>query len=357
MIQNNRPIAVGLIGLGRSGWGIHAKAALAQPQLFNVVAVTDPLIPRMQDATATLGAKPCASVDDLLADHDVELVVVASPNPFHRPQAIQALEAGKHVICEKPFGLTTADVDAMIAAAQTSGKVLQPFQQRRYEDDFRKVKDICESGLLGRIEFIRICWHGFKRRWDWQTSKACAGGTMNNNGPHLIDHALELFGEGEPQVWSDMRRCLCSGDAEDHLKIVLKAPGKPTIEIDLTDVVAFGQDRWLVCGSAGGLRGNADSLEWKWVDWSTMPQRPLSLESTPDRSYNSEQLPWQHANWRPAAAADSGAGAAPAEAPVLALYRDLYRTIREGAPQVITPQDVRRRVLVMEKARQISGMY
>lgn len=357
MTKSNRPISVGLIGLGRSGWGIHAQAALAQPNLFKVVATTDPLVPRMQEAATVLGARPCASVSDLLAQDDVGLVVVASPNPFHRPQVIQALEAGKHVICEKPFGLTTADADAMIAASQKSGKILQPFQQRRYEDDFRKVKEICDSGLLGRIEFIRICWHGFKRRWDWQTSRSCAGGTMNNNGPHLIDHAMELFGEGEPEVWSDMRRCLCSGDAEDHLKIVLKGSGKPTIEIELTDIVAFGQDRWLVCGSAGGLRGNADGLEWKWVDWSTMPSRPLSLESTPDRSYNSETLNWQHGTWRPAAAADSGAGATPAAAPVLALYRDLYQTIREGKPQAITPQSVRRRVLVMEKARKASGMY
>lgn len=120
---------------------------------------------------------------------------------------------------------------------------------------------------------------------------------MNNNGPHLIDHAMELFGDGEPGVWSDMRRCLCSGDAEDHLKIILRGPGKPTIEIELTDVVAYGQDCWLVCGTAGGLRGNAGGLEWKWVDWSTMPSRPLCLESTPDRSYNSGTLPWPRPSW------------------------------------------------------------
>ena len=357
MSEHAGPIRVGLIGLGRSGWSIHAKAYQSIPEFYKAVAVTDRLEQRMRDAAGELNATACASVDELLAQKDVELVVVASQNKDHKDHVVRALQAGKHVLCEKPFGLTTADADAMITAANKSGKVLQAFQQRRYEEDFRKVKEICDSGLLGKIEFIRICWHGFKRRWDWQTVKACGGGTMNNNGPHLIDHALELFGDGEPDVWADMRRCLCSGDAEDHLKIILKGADKPTIEIELSDVFAYGQDRWLVCGTSGGLRGNAEHLEWKWVDWSTMPDRPLSLEPTPDRSYNFEKLNWQTDEWRPAAAADTGGGAAPSPAPVLALYRDLYRAIRLGQPQVITPQSVRRRVLVMERARRASGFY
>jgi predicted dehydrogenase len=355
--DTHNPIRVGLIGLGRSGWSIHAKAYQSIPELYKVVAVTDRIEQRRQDAAAELNAVACDTVDDLLAREDVEMVVVASQNKDHAPQVIRALNAGKHVLCEKPFGLTTADADAMIAASQQGRRVLQPFQQRRYEEDFQKVKQVCESGLLGRIEFIRICWHGFKRRWDWQTVKATGGGTMNNNGPHLVDHAMELFGDGEPEVWSDMRRCLCSGDAEDHLKIILRGKDKPTIEIELTDIVAYNQDRWLVCGTNGGLRGNADHLEWKWVDWSTLPDRPLSLEPTPDRSYNFEKLPWQTDSWKPAAVADTGGGAAPASAPVLAMYRDLYRSIREGAPQVVTPQSVRRRVAVMEKARRVSGFY
>jgi len=216
---------------------------------------------------------------------------------------------------------------------------------------------VINSGARGEIQFIRICWHGFKRRWDWQTSKSMGGGTMNNNGPHLIDHALEFFGDGDPGVWCEMRRCLCSGDAEDHLKIILTGKDKPTIDIELSDVFAYGQDRWLVCGTRGGLRGNADKLEWKWVNWESMPPRPLQMQSTPDRSYNFEKLDWQTATWQPEIQADAGGGAAPAPQPVLDLYTDLFKTIRLGAPQVITPESVRRRVVVMEKARKGGGMY
>ena len=148
-----------------------------------------------------------------------------------------------------------------------------------------------------------------------------------------------------------MRRCLCSGDAEDYLKVILTGAGHPTIEIELMDCIAFGQDRWLVNGTNGGLRGTATHLEWKWVDWKGTPERPLSLEPTPDRSYNREDLPWQTDSWELKTEADVGAGGAPSPQPVLDLYSSLYETIKNGKPQAITPQQVRIRVAVMEKAR------
>jgi len=346
------PIRVGIIGLGRSGWNIHVQALGMMPEMYRLVAVTDVWEERAAESAAAAGVRHAPTVEALLADPEVELVVVSSFNRFHAEQAIAALNAGKHVLCEKPFGLTTADVDAMIAASEKAGRLLQPFQQRRFEPDFARLREIIGSGILGNIEFIRICWHGFKRRWDWQTDRSTGGGTMNNNGPHLIDHALELFGEGqEPEVWADRRHGLCSGDAEDHLKIILTGKDRPTIEIELSDLFAYGSDRWQVCGTQGGLRGNADRLEWKWVDWTTMPERPLQLQPTPDRSYNSESLTWHTDSWQPQAHTDSGAGATPATQPTLRLYGDLFQSIRHGAPQTITPQSVRRRVLVMEKAR------
>jgi scyllo-inositol 2-dehydrogenase (NADP+) len=355
MSEKTGPIRVGIVGLGRSGWNIHARAYRSMPEMFKLVAVTDLWAERAAECARKDNVRHLPTFDAILADPDVEMVVVASYNRFHAEQATAALRAGKHVLCEKPFGLPTADADMMIDASQVAGRVLQPFQQRRYEHDFRKVKEICGSGRLGQLQFIRICWHGFRRRWDWQTTRSTGGGTLNNNGPHLIDHAMELFGEGEPTVWCEMRRGLCSGEAEDHLKIILTGQGKPTIDIELSDLFAFGQDRWLVCGTAGGLRGDGNKLEWKWVDWSAMPPRPLDLQSTPDRSYNRENLNWQTATWTPQTRADTGGGGVPADQPVIDLYNDLYKTIRHGAPQVITPQSVRRRVAVMEKARQFAG--
>lgn len=356
--MSNEPIKVGILGLGRSGWGIHWNFMRKAGDRFQVVAVTDAIPERLSASAAEIGCKACPDVETLLADPEVEMVVVSTFNHFHAPHARMALQAGKHVLCEKPFGLTVADVDGMIAAARASGKVLAPFQQRRHERDFQKVKEICNSGILGDIVHIRICWQGFKRRWDWQTSRERAGGALNNNGPHPLDHAVTLFGEDRmPDVWAQAKHCLCSGDAEDHLKFILSGAGHPTVEVELTDLWAFPQDRWTVAGTKGGLRGNEKHLEWKWVDWSSMVPRPLDMNPTPDRSYNSEKLEWQSDSWEPQGAVQTGgAGAAPPTDAVQILYTNLYAAIREGKPLDVTPESVRRRIAVMEKIRASAGI-
>jgi predicted dehydrogenase len=354
-MSNPSPIRVGISGFGRSGCNIHAQALAAMPDLYSIKAVFDPL----EDRRANLpqpGIVARTSFDELIADPEVELIIVASPNKWHARQARAALAAGKHVLCEKPFGFTTADVDSMIAAAKSAGRVLQPFQQRRYEADFLKVREICESGLLGKITHVRIAWHGFGRRWDWQTLRSYGGGQLYNNGPHLIDHGLELFGASEPEIWCDLKNSLSSGNAEDEFKILLRGENAPTIQLELLSTAAFGDERWRICGTAGGLRGNAQRLDWKWVNWADLPERPVDDRPTQNRSYNSEQLTWNEASWTPEAQADAGAGAAPAEQPVHDLYVDLWKTIRNGAPQPIPPEAVRRRVAVMEACYRQRGI-
>jgi len=354
----DQPIKVGILGLGRSGWGIHRSIIRTIPEEYEIVAVTDAIPDRLAQSAEEVGCRAYDDVESLLADADVELVVVSTFNHLHAPHSCQALAAGKHVLCEKPFGLTVADVDAMIAGAKAAGTVLAPFQQRRYERDFQKVMEVIDSGVLGEIVHIRICWQGFGRRWDWQTSRERAGGALNNNGPHSLDHAVALFGEeGTPEVWAKAGRYLCSGDAEDHLKYILSGEGHPTVEVELTAVWPYSQDRWTIAGSRGGMRGNEKRLEWKWVDFDGMGARPLDMNPTPDRSYNSEKLEWQTDSWEPQGKVQAGgAGAAPPPNSVLALYTDLHAAIRGGKPLTVTPQSVRRRVEAMELIRAAAGI-
>jgi hypothetical protein len=120
--QNSQPVRVGIAGLGRSGWGIHQNALKDLKDTYQIVAVADTDKSRSEEAAAEHGYRAYSDVADLVKDNEVELIVVATPNRFHGAQALQALEAGKHVVCEKPFGFTVADVDAMIAAAEKSKK-------------------------------------------------------------------------------------------------------------------------------------------------------------------------------------------------------------------------------------------
>ena len=236
--------------------------------------------------------------------------------------------------------------DRMIAVAQETGRLLTVNQNYRNRPAFLRLCEVIESGKLGRILMIRMARHGFSRRWDWQTLKQYGGGELNNTGAHAVDAALLLLGDVDPEVYCSMERTpLYSGDAESHVKIILRADGRPMIDIELTSACAFPQQEWLVMGTQGGLEGNSRMLRWRYFDPERLPPRPVSREPTVDRSYNREDLPWQEETCDLAASQDQGRAK---------VYRDLYATLRQGAPLAITPQSVRRQIAVLERCRELS---
>lgn len=343
----HEPIIAGIAGLGRAGWGIHVPALESLATHYRVAAVQDPDPARQAEAAGRLACRTYADFPDLLADPEVELVVVASPSHRHAEMSIAALEAGKHVLVEKPFATSLQEADAMIAAAERAGRTLTCGHNLRYAADFLKVREVIASGKLGQILVIRITSHGFGRRWDWQTLREFGGGLLNNNGSHLIDLALLLLGDGEADVSCQMVRTpLCSGDAEDHVKATLRAPGAPVIEVEVTSACAYPQEKWLIMGTQGGLAGSAAQLRWKCIDPRLLPPRPVSREPTPDRSYNSEPLPWVEEV--------CDLSKEPGGATHRRLYLDLYATLRQGAPLAITGASLRRQIAVLERCRHLS---
>jgi predicted dehydrogenase len=344
MTHSDSRIIIGIAGLGRSGWHIHANALEKLAEKYRVAAVMDTDAARRAEAAQKFGCRAYEDFSQLAQDSELEVVVVATPNHLHKAHVVEALKNGKHVICEKPFGINSGEAEAMTQAARSAGKLVAPFQNRRYEPHFQKVKSVIESGILGDVHTIRIAWHGFKRRWDWQTLTEFSGGDLNNTGPHVIDQALQLFGEAEPEVFVDLRNVLSSGDAEDHIKIVLKAAGSPTIDLELTSACAFPGDRWLVMADAGGLRGTVNELEWKWIDWSKLQPRPSERFPTPDRTYNSETLEWQSESCETCEGFDLI---------VSLFYEDFWRSVRENAPLFISPESVQRTIAVIEKCKSL----
>ena len=351
-MANEKPVSVGIIGLGRAGWGIHV-ATITQPVVakkFRIVAVSDLIGARMDEAKAAFGCRTYANMDDLLADKEVELVVVATFNNLHVPHSIAALKAGKHVLCEKPMATSLADADRAIQAAKESGKILTYDHQMRFEPAHCKVVEVIQSGKLGEIILMHLSQHMFRRRWDWQTLKQVGGGEMNNNGTHLVDEALQFLGEDvTPKVTSDLRRTPnCAGDADDHVKINLMAPGKPTIDVEVSNSMAMGAPHYQVFGTYGALVGDMDKLTWRFINPASLDERLPDPNPTPDRSYNRYDLPWQEEGWSAGNADQSG---------YVPLYLSLYETLRHGAPLAITPESVRRNIAVLEECRRQSALY
>ncbi|MDA1192191.1 MAG: Gfo/Idh/MocA family oxidoreductase [Candidatus Poribacteria bacterium] len=257
------PIAVGVAGLGRAGWSLHCST-LGNMEQYAVSAVCDDDPARRKEAQDKHGCKAYATFDEMVADDSLELIVVAVPSFLHADYAIKAMRAGKHALVEKPFATNVADVDKMIAVSKETGKLVTCSQNYRYGADFLKVKEVVDSGVLGRIVHIRIAYHGFSRRWDWQTLKEFGGGSLNNTGPHPLDHALILFGDAKPEVTCHLEKTpLSLGDADDTVKVLLKAPGAPVIDVEVLSTVAFGQERWMVNGTQGGLYGGQNHIRVK----------------------------------------------------------------------------------------------
>ncbi len=345
--MSDKPIRVGIAGLGRSGWDIHARLLEPMGDQYQIVAVVDDDAARRAEAVERFGCRAYEQYQELFSDPNIELVIVALPSHLHADLSIAALAAGKHVVCEKPMATTLDEADRMIEAARETGRVLTIFQQRRYNPDFVKVREIIDSGLLGRIVQIRLTESRFGRRWDWQTLQKFGGGTLNNTGPHFLDQALQLFGPKEPEVFCQMDRALTLGDADDHLKLVLKAEGQPTIDIEISSSDVFPSPTWHVLGTRGGLSGSTRQLQWKWVVDEEMPERALDLKPTPNRSYNRDELTWHEDQWE--FTGDT------AEA-YRDFYRDLYATLREGKPLAITPESVRRVMWLTEEAHRLAPL-
>lgn len=340
------PIRVGIIGLGRSGWDIHASA-LAEMDEYDVVAVADPVAERRAEADQRFGCATHAEPDGLIDNPDVELVVVATPSHTHVPLAVDALGGGKHVLVEKPMAPSVADLDIMTAAADKADRVLTGFQNARFDPMFLAVRSVIDSGRLGELVLIRRNLHRFARRADWQTLRKFGGGELPNTASHLIDQVLLLLDDGPLEVFADLRRTLAPGDAEDHVKLCLRAATGPTADIESTAAVATPQPAWMIAGTAGGIVSTPDGLHVRWHDPTTLTHLHPDEGAVPGRRYGLDE----HIEWH--------TETIPVEPPgpqrTVRYYHALARTLRHGAELHVTPASIRRQIDTMERTRHQTG--
>lgn len=251
----NGKIKVGICGLGRAGRQMHIPELALYPELFEVVAGCDRAPDRRRDLPSpAAGIRTYAALEELLGDPEVELVTIATRNADHTPQAIQALEAGKYVVVEKPIAVSVEQVMRLKAASERHpGKLFLRFN-RRYEPQFNQIRKILEQGILGRIGMIKLYRHPtYCRRRDWQTVTRFCGGMLNNWGPHILDQALVLLGSPVVDVWSDLQHNFSAGDADDQVKILLKAANGCVADIEISSVCALPGNLYEIWGDRGAL--------------------------------------------------------------------------------------------------------
>ena len=337
-----KKIRVGIIGFGRSGRDIHGRAIGMLPETFQIVAVNDPYAERRERAASEFGCSVYEDYKALLGRTDLDLVINATPSHLHVPVTTDVLEAGFNVMCEKPLARSSSDVKKLIAKSKEKGKLLAIFQQMRFSPQFRELKKIISSGVLGRMVLIKMRANSFGRRWDWQTLRKYDGGSLLNTGPHSMDQALQLFGtDAVPEVTCFMDSACSFGDAEDHVKVLLRGPGKPVIDLEISSCCAYPTDSCQIHATNGGLSGSETHLEWKYFKPEEAPERTVITE--PMEGYCSEELKWYTESW------DLPEGINAIDHSALCFYRNLYDVLANGAPLEVLPEHILQQICVMEE--------
>lgn len=264
-----KPIKIGLVGIGRAGYGMHLGEVGKTEGRFEFVAVCDTDTSRCEEFNKKYEHQ-CRIYSDyceMLKDPEIELVSVAVRSPEHTGFAIEALEAGKYVFLEKPIAISYKQALELKAAAEKYPGKLFLRHNRRFEPCYNHIREIMDSGILGNVYQIRLRRHNYQRRDDWQTIIECGGGMLNNWGPHIIDHSLHLLESPVKSVWSRLRKVAAVGDAEDHLTIIFEGENGRMIDMEISGGVAIGEPVYMVFGDRGTLVSwNESELKLKYIN-------------------------------------------------------------------------------------------
>jgi len=296
--EEGTPIRIGLAGLGRAGWGMHVEELKGREDRFRITAAFDP-IPERRKKAQELGIRAYASLEELVRDPEVELIDIATRSSDHYAHGMLALEAGKDIYVEKPLTHTHAEAVQLFDTAEKAGRRIFVRHNRRFDPDFLHVREVIASGVLGEVFQIRLCRHNYQRRNDWQTLKEFGGGQLLNWGPHIVDHALQLLESPVVSLWSDLKRVAAAGDAEDHLKIVMKGKNGRVVDLEISGGIPVASPTYLVHGTKGSLAVTGQTIQLKYLDPEAELVPIQADPGTPGASFGStgtfqsgEALPW-----------------------------------------------------------------
>ncbi len=338
------PIKTAICSFGMSGKTFHAPFLHVNPG-FEFYSVWE----REKNLSAAIypTVRIYRTLEELLADPLVELVIVNTPNYTHYDYAKKALEAGKHVIVEKPFTVTEQEGLELIALADKKGVKLSAYQSRRFDSDYRTVKRVVDSGVLGKIVEAEIHYDRFTPTLSPKVHKETPGpgrGLLYDLGSHLIDQVLQLF--GDPQaVFADLFIIRDNSQVDDYMEVLMYYPGL-RVRLKSSYLVREPLPAYSVFGHKGTfLKTRADVQEKHLLagempggpQWGIEPESERGLLHTEiDGKEVREQVPTERGN-------------------AMDFFDGIYKAIRENAPLPVTAEQAVRIIRVIEKAYESQG--
>ena len=260
--------------------------------------------------------------EEMLADGDLDLVVVILPHSLHEPAALQCLDAGTHVVMEKPFCLTVEEANRIARRARESGLSVSVFHNRRWDEDYLTIRDVIDRGLIGEVFHVECAQDGYGHPGPtWRSDKAVSGGVLYDWGAHFLDWILNLVpariahvtGTRHDRVWHGVTN-------EDYMKVGLRFENGVTAEFVSSQISALPQPKWRILGTLGGLEADGTREELRLVSYASGVRHegvvPVSPRTASQISY----------------------------------YRQLADHLLLGEPNPVTPEQARRVIGVIQAA-------
>ncbi|GAB2699525.1 Gfo/Idh/MocA family oxidoreductase [Mucilaginibacter koreensis] len=326
------PIVTGLMAFGMSGKVFHAPFVEVNPN-FTLRAVVER---NQKNATETYpNVISYNSTEELLNDSEIELIIVNSPNYLHYEQAKAALQAGKHVLLEKPAAATIAEWMDLQEIAKQTGKALMVYQNRRYNSDFISVKEIIESGRLGNLIEVHFRYDRYRaavgaKKFKEQASYP-ANGLLYDLGPHLLDQAISLF--GKPVSFHKFTAAHREGsEVSDYFTYQLIYPYNLIVNLTASLLAADPGPSYLVHGTAGSFtKDRTDTQEAQLLAGMRPDEAGFGVEADGSEGQLvtiqgidekiTEQVPAHKANY-------------------MHIFDAVYHTIRNGALYPVTHEQI-----------------
>lgn len=341
----NKKYKIGLIGFSIGGQAFHAPYIVGNPslELYKVTA-------RKAEQQQILANKyPTAiavqSVDEIMEDAQVDVVVIATSNDVHFSLAKRALEAGKHVVVEKPFTNTSAEADELMAIAQQQKRILTVHHNARFHSDFKTVKKIIESKILGPIVNYQARYDRFRnflREGAWREQDLPGSGIHYDLGAHLLDQALQLFGKPDA-IFADLRRQREHAKTIDDFEFILSYPTRK--------VSLFGQmlakeptPRFALYGLNGSfVKPGVDPQEEK-LRAGIFPHKDDTWGQENESTYGVLNILENRREVRETIPSERGTGQD--------FYQNLVEVLNGRAELLITPEQARDVIRLLEAAEQ-----
>ena len=338
------PIRCGVIGFGLAGRIFHS-AVIEATEGLELAAIVE------RSGDAARQAHPHTtiyrSVEALLDEANVDLVVVATPNEGHAPLATQCLRAGKHVVVDKPAAVTSAEVATLLGSARAADRRVFVYHNRRWDGDFLTVQQLIADDSLGHVRSFESHFDRFRpalKPGAWREQPRPGGGILMDLGSHLVDQALVLFGLPEA-LWADVRAERDGSQVDDAFDLRLFYP-ELTVWLRSSSLSSLPALRFRMGGTRGsyakyGLDPQEDALRagdlFHTTPWGMDPESAWGAITTLGPANQTERTPV------PTLAGD---------------YRGFYRNVRDtllgNAAQAVTLVDAWRVLQLLERARESS---